>query len=315
MEKDYTIGIDAGGTKVAYGLFDGRGVMIDRMQHPTNAADDGPGFSDTVIENVKTILNKNNLAFDLLLGVGICMPSFILYDKGHILMTSAMTGIKDFHMLDYMQKRLPTRIVLDNDANGAALAEHRHGAGRGTRHMVYIVIGTGLGSGIIIDGKLFHGSYGWAGECGHMLATPGEGVMCGCENSGCYMSYTSGKFIPAHTGLGLDRGIQSALNAKTVDGFILGQAYKSGDALAVKIIEQMAHYLALCVYNIYQVLNIDTFVFGGGLAGLGDVLFGRVRTQFDQYNRLPMPVHFKMAELKKDFGVIGAAEFIKGDMV
>ena len=136
MEQEYIIGIDAGGTKVAYGLFDSGGAIIDRLQHPTALDADGPTFSDTLIENIKLLIGKNNLTFGHLSGVGICMPSYILYDKGHVLMTTAITGIKDFPMRDYLQERLPVRVVLDNDANAAALTEFRHGAGRGARHMV-----------------------------------------------------------------------------------------------------------------------------------------------------------------------------------
>jgi glucokinase len=313
MERKYTIGIDAGGTKVAYGLFNKDGAIIDRIQHATDSGADGIALSDTLIENIKTLIGRHGLSFDQLCGVGVCMPSFILYDKGHILMTSAITGVKDFPMREYLQKHLPVRIVLDNDANAAALAEHRHGAGRGARHMVYIVVGTGLGGGIIIDGKLFHGSYGWAGECGHMLATPDDGMMCGCENSGCYMTYTTGRFFPSHVKTRLDKGMESVLCAETVNGHSLREAYTGGDALAIKILEQMAHSLAVCVFNIYQMLNINTFVFGGGLANFGNPLFDRVREHFDKYNHIPLPVHFKIAELEKDIGIIGAAEFIKGD--
>ena len=311
MDASHVIGIDAGGTKVAYGLFDKSGKLVDRMQHPTDSNADGPAFSDTVVENVNVLLEKNEVAVNELLGVGMCMPSFLLYDEGRVLMTSAMTAIKDFPMQSYLQDKLPTRIVLDNDANAAALAEHRRGAGRNTRHMVYITVSTGLGSGIIIDGKLFRGSYGWAGECGHMLATPGEGVMCGCKNEGCYMSYASGKFFSEHVRLGINRGISSILSPDTANGEKLKEACQSGDILANQILEQTAHYLAVCLFNIYQVLNINTYVFGGGLVSFGDMLFRKVRAEFDKYNHIPLPVHFKMAELKSDFGIIGAAEFVK----
>lgn len=307
----FIIGIDAGGTKVAYGLFDSGGKLVDRMQHPTDARADGPAFSDTVIESVRALMDKNGLAFDSLEGVGICMPSFILYDEGRVMITSAMPGIKDFPMLDYLRERLPVRVALDNDSNAAALAEYRHGAGRGAKHMVYIAVGTGLGSGIIIDGKLFQGSYGWAGECGHMLATPGEGVMCGCENRGCFMSYASGRYIPAQVKLRLENGAESVLTADTVNGHSLEEAFHAGDAVAVDVVERMAHYIAVCVFNVYQMLNINTFVFGGGLVNFGEALFGQVRKEFDRYNHIPLPVHFRTAELKKDFGIIGAAEFIR----
>ena len=313
MDKKYVIGIDAGGTKVAYGLFDSRGVMIERMRHPTDPSANGPEFSDTLIENIQTLLKNNGLTEESLSGVGVCMPSFILQEEGRIFMTSAMPGIKNFLMRDYLSERLRSRISLVNDANAAALAEYRYGAGRGAKHMVYVVLGTGIGSGIIIDGKLFQGSYGFAGECGHMVATPDAGLPCGCENSGCFMSYASGLFITEHVKSKLDKGAKSVLPREGVDGASLRRALDAGDAVAIEIIEEMAHYIAVCVFNIYQMLNINTFVFGGGLVNLGEVLFGRVRGEFDRYNHIPLPVYFKMAELEHDIGIIGAAEVAKGE--
>ncbi|MCL2058635.1 MAG: ROK family protein [Oscillospiraceae bacterium] len=336
MSAEYIVGIDAGGTKVAYGLFDGSGALVARAQHPTDAGADGPAFSDDLVAGVQDLLRRGGLDTGDLAGVGMCMPSYILYDTGRILMTSAIPRIKDFDMLDYLRGRLPShvRVVLDNDANAAAIAEHRRGAGRGARHMVYVVVGTGLGSGIIIDGKLFHGSYGWAGECGHMLATPGDGILCGCENRGCFMSHTAGMALGERvrlklggaagdavgagdaaciTGAGGAGGCaESVLAGGAVDGQTLLKAYNDGDAWAADIIGDMAHYLAVCLYNIYQMLNIDTFVFGGGLVNLGEPLFSRVRAAFDMYDHIRVPVHFKMAELTEDAGIIGAAEFARG---
>jgi len=311
LKGQYAIGVDAGGTKVAYGLFNYRKRIIDRLQHPTDADADGPTFSDTIVKSIKILLERNNLTFEQLRGVGVGMPSFIKNDTGHVFMTSAMPRIKDFAMRSYLEKRLPTRVVLDNDANAAALAEYRHGAGRGTQHMVYVVIGTGFGSGIIINGKVFSGSYGAAGECGHALATPGVGLMCGCENKGCFMSYIAGKHLPERVRFGLANGVSSILTPETADGEHLLAAYNNLDPLAIKLIREMAHYLAYCVFNLYQILNIDTFVFGGGLTALGDALFDRMRGEFDNYYHIPFPVHFKMAELKKDIGIIGAAELLK----
>ncbi len=310
MHDQYVIGIDAGGTKVAYGLFDGGGKLIDRARHLSDTSADGPAFADTIINNIESLLDKNKIPRDRFLGAGVCMPSFIIYDKGYVLLTSALPKIKNFPMRDYLEARLNTRIVLDNDSNAAAIAEYRRGVGRGLRHMVYITIGTGLGSGIIIDGKLFHGSYGSAGECGHMIATPGVGTMCGCENAGCYMSYSSGRFFPENVQRLLDEGVKSVLTGETADGFHILEAYRKGDALAARIIDQTAEYAGLCVFNVYQVLNIDTFVFGGGLTNFGEALIGRIRQTFERYNHIALPVHFKTAELKEDFGIIGAAEFI-----
>jgi len=309
-KERFIIGIDVGGTKVAYGLFDRNGKIADRALHPTDVGADGTAFSDTIIENVNAILKRNSITFGDLEGVGIGMPSFIKRETGYVFMTSSMPRIKDFSMRDYLEERLPTRIVLDNDANAAALAEHRHGAGRGTRDMVYIVVGTGLGSGIIIDNKVFSGSYGAAGECGHMIATPDTGLLCGCENKGCFMSYVSGRQLPERVKFGLENGIKSELNPETASGAALLKAYGNKDQLAIKLIDEMAYYLAWCVFNVYQMLNIDTYVFGGGLTALGDVLFSRMREVFNSFYHIPFPVNFKIAELKEDIGIIGAAEYL-----
>jgi len=309
--RKYTIGVDAGGSKIAYGLFDTAGDIIDRYQHPTDPDTDGPSLCNIVIDSIKSLLHKNELDFKQLAGAGICMPSYIEYETGYVFMTSSLPKIKDFAMRDYLEARIPARIILDNDANAAALAEHRCGAGRGTRHMVYIVVGTGLGSGIIIDGKIFHGSYGAAGECGHMLATPDEGLMCGCGNKGCFMSHITGKHLPEHVKLGLARGAETVLNPETADGPLLLEACINKDPLAMSIVQHMAYYLAYCVFNIYQMLNIDTYVFGGGLTALGDILFDKVREEFDRFCHICFPVHFKIAELKEDVGIIGAAECVR----
>ena len=311
MKSGYVIGIDAGGTKVAYGLFNPAGERIDRAQHPTDVCATGESFCDTLVENIQAMLARNNMHDSDLDGIGIAMPSFILFDEGYVLMTSSITGIKDFPMRNYLQKRLNTNIVLDNDSNAAALAEYRNGAGRGSRHLVYITAGTGLGSGIIIDGRLFRGSYGAAGECGHMLATPDEGLMCGCENRGCFMSYASGRAMSARVRGQMTYCNTTILTPETADGEHVLAAYHQNDRLAIETIETIAHYLAVCAFNIYQMLNINRFVFGGGLTNFGDVLFDRVKAEFDRYNHIPLPVEFKLAELGCDIGLIGAAEFVR----
>lgn len=308
----YTMGIDAGGTKVAYGLFDAAGKLLRRFEHPTDAQADGPAFTDQLVDTAYHMLEAERIGPEDLEGIGVCMPSFILYDQGYIYLTSAMTNIRDFPMRDYISARLPTRVVLDNDGNVAALAEHRHGAGKGSRHMVYIAASTGIGSGIIIDGKVFHGSYGWAGECGHMLATPEAGLECGCRNRGCFMSYASGRYIAQHAKARLAAGADSILGeTEELSARDILNAYHKEDPLAKELVGQMAQYMTVCIFNIYQLLNINLFVFGGGLVNFGDVLFGPMREIFDRYNHIPQPVDFRFAALEQDFGIIGAAELVK----
>lgn len=308
----YRIGVDAGGTKVAYGLFDENDRLVARRQHPTPIEADGPAFADLVIENTRALLDETGVDASRISGMGICMPSFILYEKGYVFMTSAMVNIRDFAMRDYMAERMPIPVVLDNDSNCAALAEYRFGAGRGSRDMIYMAASTGVGSGLILDGKLFRGSYGWAGESGHMLITPDSGVECGCRNSGCFMSWASGRYIP-HQIRRKAAGRKTSLDLNgELDGRALLRACEEGDELALEILDQMAYYLGICVFNIYQLLNVNLFVFGGGLVNFGDLLFSRVRKTFDRYNHIDLPVDFRFAQLKADFGIIGAAELVRG---
>ncbi len=307
----YRLGIDAGGTKTAYGLFDESNALVDREQHPTPIDADGPAFCALLIDGIGRILARNGLRKDDIQGVGICMPSFILYDEGYVYMTSAMVNIRDFPMRDYLEERLGMRIVLDNDSNVAALAEYRYGAGRGSRNMIYMAASTGIGSGLILNGELFRGSYGWAGESGHMLITPDSGVECGCRNKGCFMSWASGRYIPQQIRK-LAQGRETAMNlGEGLDCVELNRACQAGDPLAMEALEQTAHYIGVCVFNIYQLLNVNLFVFGGGLTNFGDLLFSRVRREFDRYNHLPQKVEFRFAELKQNFGIIGAAELVR----
>ena len=306
----YRIGIDVGGTKIAYGLFDEQNTIVDQFREKTDPEISGPALADQILQQINTLLQRNLLGEKDLAGIGICMPSFILFDEGYICMTSAMVNVKDFAMRDYMAKRLSVPIVLDNDSNCAALAEYRFGAGRGSRHMIYMAASTGIGSGLILNGKLFRGSYGWAGESGHMLITPDSGLECGCRNKGCFMTWSSGKDIPRRVRMKADSFDTKMDLCVDPDGPALLHACKENDPLAMAVLDEMAHYLGVCVFNIYQMLNVNLFVFGGGLTHFGPLLFDRVRAEFDRYYHIPQPVYFKFAELKQDFGIIGAAELV-----
>ena len=306
----YRIGIDVGGTKIAYGLFDEQNIVVDQLREKTDPDISGPVLTDQILRQINVLLKHNRLSQDDLEGVGICMPSFILFDEGYICMTSAMVNVRDFAMRDYMAKRLSIPIVLDNDSNCAALAEYRFGAGRGSKNMIYMAASTGIGSGLILNGELFRGSYGWAGESGHMLITPDDGLECGCRNRGCFMSWSSGKDIPRRIRLKAASFSTKMDLSREADGPALLQACKENDPLAMAVLDEMAHYLGVCVFNIYQMLNVNLFVFGGGLTNFGSLLFDKVRSEFDRYNHIPQPVTFKFAELKQNFGIIGAAELV-----
>ncbi|MDR2630524.1 MAG: ROK family protein [Spirochaetaceae bacterium] len=315
----YVMGIDVGGTKIACGLFDEKKTLVAQRRCPSDPALPPEAFFDGLIREVHTLLDEQSLDLDALRGIGLGMPSFILFEQGHIVKTSNLVNIRDFPAKTYLTERLPGMpIVLDNDAHVAALAENRFGAGRGFKNMLYCPISTGIATGIIINGKLFRGTYGWAGETGHMIATPGEGLVCGCGNQGCFMSWCSGSMIIKHIQSWIAQGAKTLMtdlagDAAKIDCFYLEMAYDRGDPLAQRALDQMARYLGLWFFNLYMTFNIDCFVLGGGLLKMGEKLLDPVRRIFDSYNRNEKPVYFKPAELEDRFGIIGAAELIFED--
>jgi len=314
--KKYVVGIDVGGTKTAYGLFDGDMNLVARHRHLSDR-DAGPeAFFDAIAENTVELLREQGLALDRLGAVGIGMPSYIRYDEGRIVKTVNLPRLRDFAARDFLQKKFGVPVCLDNDTHAAALAEHRRGAGRGQENMLYCAVSTGIATGIIINGRLFRGSYGWAGETGHMLVTPEEGILCGCGNTGCFMSWCSGSMIVLHIQKWIACGEQTLLteiagSPEKITAQHLDEAWERGDALARRAVEQMARFLAVWLYNLYVTLNINFYVLGGGLLSMGDKLLVRTRQLFDEYNKDSPPVFFRKAALGSDFGIIGGAELAR----
>ena len=314
--KQYTIGIDVGGTKTAYGVFDRQRKLIRRLSHPSNADISPEEFFDGIAANVKELMAACGIQKENLLGVGLGMPSFILYDEGYIIKTSNLTKIKDFPARSYLSQKLSgILVILDNDARAAGMAEYRYGAGRGFEKMFFCPLSTGIASSLFINGKPFRGSYGWAGESGHMIATPGEGLECGCGNRGCYMSWCSGSMIVQHIRNWIAAGEKTIMaelagGAEKIDSIVLEKAYDQGDPMAIKAFNQMIHWLGVWFFNLYVTFNVNCFVVGGGLVNMGEKLLGPVRLAFDSYNHDERPVYFKPAECGKDCGIIGAAELV-----
>ena len=194
-----------------------------------------------------------------------------------------------------MEKLGGARVLLDNDSHTGALAEFRHGAGRGFQNIVYCPVSTGISSGIVIDGRLFRGRYGWSGESGHMIVTPGEGIECGCGNRGCLMSWCSGSMIVRHIRSWIAAGEPTVMaelagGAEKITAVHLRQACGLGDAMALRALGQMAKFLGIWLYNLYVTLNINCFIFGGGLTGFGELLFGRCLLYTSRRNTATSPM-------------------------
>jgi glucokinase len=314
----YRLGIDIGATKIAFGLFNEDRVIVYHHKSSTNANSNPKEFENAIVQDIDVILNNNGLQKDDIAGIAMGFPSYVDFDKGEVVFTSNMVNLHHFYARDVFQKHFPnTKIVVDNDTNLAAIAESKYGAGRGFKHMLYTALSTGVGSGFIINNAIFRGSYGGAGESGHMIITPKQGISCGCGNTGCFMSYTSGSMIVQHAKIAIQEGEKSVMadlvagDLDTLTAEHLNTAYQMGDKLAEKLLDQMGYYLGIYVYNMFIGLNFNCYVFGGGLVNFGDAIMDRIRDSFNSFNhQKDQEVYFKTAELKNDFGIIGAAELL-----
>lgn len=316
----YAVGIDVGGTKVAYGLFNDRGELIAKKKLPSRKDLSSEPYFDVMVQNVRELLAQQHLTEADLRGIGIDVPSTVLFEKGMVINSVNLPMLNNFDVLSYMKKALgdKVKVVLDNDAHAAALAEYRRGAGRGFKHMVYCAVSTGVSTGLIINGQVFRGTYGFAGESGHMLITPDTGVQCGCGNKGCFESYCSGSKVVTHIQDAIAAGTKTQMTdlaggAANITAEHLLKACQNGDELARQMVDMMAHYMGVWLFNVYVFLNINCFVFGGGLLNFGEVLFKPVQETFAHYNhnrQQDYPVYFKKAELGDDFGIYGAVELL-----
>ena len=311
----YTVGVDVGGTKTAYGILNEERKIVKSLSHPSDTEASPETFFDTIAANTENLIAACQIKKEDVAGIGIGMPSFILYDEGRIVKTSNLVKIKDFPARSYLSEKTGLPVALDNDARTAGLAEYRCGAGRGFPNMLFCPVSTGISSALIIGGKPFRGSYGWAGETGHMIATPGEGLECGCGNRGCYMSWCSGSMIVKHIRNWIVAGEKTIMTELSggidkIDSIILEAAYDKGDAMALRAFSQMVHWLGVWFYNLYVTYNVNCFVLGGGLIKMGEKLLGPVRETFNAYNHDERPVYFKTAECTDYCGVLGAAELV-----
>lgn len=316
MAQKYYAAADIGGTKVALGLFGEDKTLVGKGQFASDPGLPGEAFFTQVVEELRALCRECEVDPAGLAGFGIGVPGMVKFYEGRVALCAMLPGLNGFPVEEFVTSLLPgVKVVVDNDGHCAALAESRQGAGRGFPHMLYCPVSTGLSSGIIIDGQLFRGSDGFAGESGHTILTPGQGIACGCGNQGCVQSYASGGMIVRHIRQWIDAGeqtlmVQLAGSPEKIDARHLEMAARAGDAMALRALDQMALYLGVWVFNLYITLNINCFVFGGGLVNMGELLFGRVRQVFDSYCHTEEPVEFLFAQCGQEAGLLGALELL-----
>ena len=265
------IAIDIGGTKIAGAWVYPSGHIEKMIMHPT-PPQGGKRALRSIITLIKE-LKKRSLAKNL----GVAAPGPLL--KKAILMSPAnLRGWKWINLRQTLSRASGLRTFVENDANAAALAEFLFGAGKGSRCMVYITVSTGIGGGIIYQGKIFDGSAGGAGEVGHMKIVP-NGPKCGCGERGCLEALASGTAMANRAKR--DKRLRKSIIWRLAQGRLgkinarlIGKAAQKGDPLAKKIIQEGADYLGIGLANVINAFNPDRIVLGGGVSTLGELLIG-----------------------------------------
>lgn len=276
MEETLFIGVDVGGTKVAAGLVNDQGEIRSHLRVPMMAnGSANDGFS-AVLSAISQLLREGARVE----GIGVCSPGPLDPAAGVILNPPNLPCWRNFPLTDALRKTYPVPVKVDNDANAAALAETRWGAARGYNNVFYATIGTGIGTGIVMHGKIYHGRTGSAGEGGH-VSIDYRGPVCGCGKPGCIEVLASGSAIARHAREKISSGRESSMlelaggKLDAVTGEVVGKAYAAGDALAREVLIESADMLAVWISNMIDLLDPEVIVIGGGASALYRPFLGR----------------------------------------
>lgn len=312
--KKYVIGIEVGGSKLSYGLFDDQMQLTHSIQRAADTEMDTAEMMDYMESHVRELVRGADISMDEVRGVGAAFPSYINYEEGYVIETANIPALNNAPVRELMEKRLGVPVWLDNDTNAAALAEHRLGAGRGQKNMIYVTVSTGVGGGLIINGDLFRGIHGFAGEIGHMLISDSIGYPCGCGVTGCVQSVASGKSMAEYAINRIKEGVESRIldyagTLSRIDMLAVSRAFAVGDPLAIEVVDRGAEYLGRMFHSLNQIFDINTFVYGGGVTNLGSRFIDRMIEVYRHYSHLDykFPAQFLPAELGDRTGIIGAA--------
>jgi len=251
--KEYSIGVDLGGTNLRAAAIDASGKILDKVSGETDLAAGRERVIGDIVANIRTL--RERIGGAGLVGVGIGVPGFILLEKGMIVGSHNMPGFDNFPVRDAISDLLGAPVVLENDANAAALGEKWMGAGRDVNDLVLLTLGTGIGGGIISRGRVLHGAVGMAGEMGHMTVMP-YGNPCGCGNRGCLEKHASATAIESMANL---LALGERVSAKQVFEMAL-----QGEERAVRIFESMGRALGIALATLINIFNFPLYLLSGG---------------------------------------------------
>ena len=315
MKNTYSIGIDIGGTNTDMGLVRNDGRIMDRANIPTNEYYDITLYVNDIADAIKKMMYKNNVtAID---GIGIGAPNGNYY-TGSIEGATNLNFKGNVNLREEMKKHFDVNVVVSNDANAAVFGEYIYGGAKGLKHVIMFTLGTGVGSGIIIDGRLVLGSTGGAGELGHSVIIPG-GRQCNCGLKGCLETYTSARgicrpalaLIEKHTDY---NGILRTIPTDKLTSKMVGDAAKEGDPVALETFDNVGYLLGVAMANACSFSAPEAIFLMGGPVKAGEVLLKPLRKYFEENLLFTFKgkVEIKVSQLDdNDVAILGAAALAK----
>jgi glucokinase len=314
----YILGVDVGGTNIVVGTVAADGSQVHGVRQDATGAELG---ADAVVDRIARLCGASladaeraaGVRREQVIGVGVGAPGPLVRAEGMVLIAPNL-GWRDYPLRRKVTDALGLPAAIDNDANCAVYGEWWVGAGRGSRFLVGLTIGTGIGGGIVIDGKVYHGASDVAGEIGH-TTIDSTGRRCKCGNYGCLEAYASGPNIAARAVEGVEAGMTSSLGSyvggdlSAVTAATVYQAAKDGDEFALEVVKDTARFLGAGVANLLNIFNPDTVVILGGVTQAGDAIFVPLRAEVSRRAFKPAVKACRIlpGELPGTAGVVGAA--------
>ena len=313
--KRYGFGVDIGGTSIKFGLFDELSQLVKKWEIATRSDEGGNAVCERVATEIKAKLSDYNITEKDLLGVGIAVPAPV--DKnGIIVLQGANLRWEDPNIKSLLESYLNIPIYVMKDSNAALLGEIRHGRSECCLNAVLLTIGTGLGCSIVINGGIVYGSFGCAGELGHVTVNKNENEPCGCGKFGCLEQYASASgIVRIAKRMIVQSPVQTVLNRETMTAKEIFKAYAVGDELAVRAVREFVSYLGSAIGYLTAIIDPELIIIGGGVSLAGDLLLDLIRMECEASFGTEK-CELSIASLGNDAGIFGAfSEVIKNSEI
>lgn len=321
MKEKWLVGVDLGGTTIKMAFVNQYGEIIEKWEVPTDISEEGKNIPTDIAKAIDGKLIDLGETKDKLLAIGIGAPGPVNKENGS-LYVAVNLGWSDFPLRDRLEMETSLPVVVDNDANVAAIGEMWKGAGEGAKDLLCVTLGTGVGGGVIANGDIVHGVNGAAGEIGHITSVPEGGARCNCGKTGCLETIASATGVVRLAMNALETTKTASVlrdvhhQGEAVTAKLVFDAAAKRDELALQIVDELAFHLGLALANLANGLNPEKIVIGGGVSKAGDTLLNPLKEQFKRFAfpRVAQGAELTIATLGNDAGVIGGAWLAKEKM-